>query len=78
MTRGLMYAGAKRVTVSLWNVPDQETAILMQDFYRSLFEQKGKKIPHSAALRSAQLQLWQQGVHPYYWSGFVMQGEWRS
>ncbi len=78
MTRGLMYAGAKRVTVSLWSVPDQETAQLMQRFYRNLLDQKGPKISHSAALRSAQLQMWKQGIHPYYWSAFVMQGEWRN
>jgi tetratricopeptide (TPR) repeat protein len=78
MTRGLMYAGAKRVTVSLWDVPDDETAQLMQQFYRNLFDSKGTKMSHSAALRSAQLQMWQQGIHPYYWSAFVMQGEWRD
>jgi CHAT domain-containing protein/Tfp pilus assembly protein PilF len=78
MTRGLMYAGAKRVTVSLWSVPDDETAQLMQQFYRNLFDSKGAKMSHSAALRSAQLQLWKQGLHPYYWSAFVMQGEWRN
>jgi CHAT domain-containing protein/tetratricopeptide (TPR) repeat protein len=77
MTRGLMYAGAKRVTVSLWDVPDAETAQLMQQFYRNLFT-PSQPMGHSAALRSAQLQLWKQGLHPYYWSAFVMQGEWRN
>jgi tetratricopeptide (TPR) repeat protein/CHAT domain-containing protein len=78
MTRGLMYAGAKRVTVSLWSVADQETAQLMQQFYRNLLDKNAPKMTHSAALRSAQLQMWQQGIHPYYWSAFVMQGEWRN
>ncbi len=77
MTRGLIYAGAKRVTVSLWDVPDAETAELMQRFYRSLFD-RTTPISHSAALRSAQLHLWNQGRHPYYWAAFGLQGEWRN
>jgi CHAT domain-containing protein len=75
MTRGLMYAGAKRVTVSLWDVPDIETAQLMQQFYRNLFD---TKMSHSAALRSAQLQLFKEGKHPYFWAAFELQGEWRN
>jgi CHAT domain-containing protein len=75
MTRGFMYAGSKRVVVSLWDVQDQATARLMSDFYRGLL---GPKRPHTAvALRAAQLAIlretrWQA---PYYWAGFVLQGE---
>jgi CHAT domain-containing protein len=75
MTRGLMYAGALRVTVSLWNVDDQATSDLMQDFYQNLWQSKQS---HAAALRSAQLKLWQQGKAPYYWAAFTLQGEWRN
>jgi CHAT domain-containing protein len=75
MTRGLMYAGASRVAVSLWKVDDQATSDLMQDFYRNLWQ--GKK-SHAAALREAQLKMWQQGKAPYYWAAFTLQGEWRN
>jgi WD40 repeat protein/CHAT domain-containing protein/tetratricopeptide (TPR) repeat protein len=77
MTRGLMYAGAERVTVSLWNVPDQETAQLMEQFYQNLWLNKSS---HVESLRSAQLKMWQQGQgkHPYYWAAFGLQGEWRN
>ena len=34
LTRGFMYAGARRVVVSLWNVNDKATADLMTKFYR--------------------------------------------
>ncbi|HET9714285.1 MAG TPA: CHAT domain-containing tetratricopeptide repeat protein, partial [Pyrinomonadaceae bacterium] len=40
MTRGFMYAGSKRVLVSLWDVQDQATARLMSDFYRELLGPK--------------------------------------
>ncbi len=75
MTRGFMYAGSKRVVVSLWDVQDQATARLMTDFYRGLL---GPKRPHTAAaLRAAQIAIWREGrwQAPYYWAGFVLQGE---
>lgn len=75
MTRGFMYAGSKRVLVSLWDVQDQATARLMSDFYRGLL---GPKRPHAAAaLRAAQIAIWREGRWraPYYWAGFVLQGE---
>lgn len=75
MTRGFMYAGSKRVLVSLWDVQDQATARLMTDFYRGLL---GPKRPSAAAaLRAAQIAIWREGrwQAPYYWAGFVLQGE---
>ena len=75
MTRGFMYAGSKRVVVSLWDVQDLATARLMSDFYRGLL---GPKRPHAAAaLRAAQIATWRDGrwQAPYYWAGFVLQGE---
>lgn len=75
MTRGLMYAGAERVTVSLWNVPDLETAQLMEQFYKNLWVNKNG---HVEGLRAAQLQMWNAGKHPYYWAAFGLQGEWQN
>jgi CHAT domain-containing protein/Tfp pilus assembly protein PilF len=75
MTRGLMYAGAMRVAVSLWAVDDQATSDLMQDFYKNLWRSKKS---HAASLREAQLNMWQQGKTPYYWAAFTLQGEWRD
>ena len=75
MTRGFMYAGSKRVMVSLWDVQDQATARLMSDFYRELLGPK--RVSASAALRSAQIAIWREGrwQAPYFWAGFVLQGE---
>jgi CHAT domain-containing protein len=76
LTRGFMYAGARRVVVSLWNVNDKATAGLMQHLYVGML--RNKKTP-AAALRDAQIQMLRvkQWQSPYYWAGFVMQGEWR-
>ncbi|MBS1807013.1 MAG: CHAT domain-containing protein [Acidobacteria bacterium] len=76
MTRGLMYAGAARVVVSLWNVDDDATAALMERFYRGILK---NGLRPAAALRAAQIALWkqQQWKAPYFWAAFGLQGEWR-
>ncbi len=76
LTRGFMYAGARRVVVSLWNVNDKATAGLMQQLYVGIL--RNRKTP-AASLRDAQIEMLgvKQWQSPYYWAGFVMQGEWR-
>ena len=76
LTRGFMYAGAKRVVVSLWSVNDRATAELMTKFYQQMLSQGVNPV---AALRAAQLEMWnsKQWKDPYKWAAFVVQGEWR-
>jgi CHAT domain-containing protein len=76
LTRGFMYAGARRVVASLWQVDDLATAELMKRFYAGML--KGK-LPPGAALRAAQLDLMKEKrwAFPYFWASFVVQGEWK-
>jgi CHAT domain-containing protein len=76
LTRGFMYAGAQRVVASLWQVDDQATALLMQAFYRGMLKEN---LRPAAALRAAQMEMSKQKrwASPYYWAGFVIQGEWK-
>jgi len=76
LTRGFMYAGANRVMASLWSVDDVATAELMGRFYQAM-EQQGRR--PAAALRQAQVAMLKQErwSSPYYWAGFVIQGEWK-
>ncbi len=76
LTRGFMYAGARRVLASLWQVNDDATAELMKRFYQNMLGEQ--KLQPAAALRAAQLEIrrdprWQS---PYYWAAFVLQGDW--
>ncbi len=67
--------GAKAVMASLWQVSDQSTSLLMQNFYSNL---ANGNITKTAALRQAQLSLLQgnqrQFTHPYYWAAFILIG----
>ena len=80
LSRGFMYAGARRVVATLWEVHDASTSELMKYFYENLRIWENSeltKVRPAAALRAAQLQMWQQKLwrSPYYWAGFIIQGE---
>jgi len=76
LTQGFLYAGSRSVVVSLWSVQDKATATLMASFYEAML--KDGDAP-TIALRRAKLKMYQQGAwrSPYYWSAFVIQGEFR-
>jgi CHAT domain-containing protein/uncharacterized protein HemY len=75
LTRSFLAAGAGRVLVSLWNVDDRATSVLMERFYRRLL---GDGLPPAAALRQAQLSMWREErwQAPYLWAGFLLNGDW--
>lgn len=74
LTRAFFYAGARNVTVSLWNVNDSATAALMKAFYENL----NRGLPKGEALREAKLGMLQSQNtawhHPYFWAAFVLVG----
>ncbi|MEH2184469.1 CHAT domain-containing protein [Nostoc sp.] len=69
-------SGARSTLATLWSVQDKSTADLTAEFYRLLTQ---KVVSKAEALRQAQLSLLNspQYKHPYYWSGFVLVGNWR-
>jgi CHAT domain-containing protein/tetratricopeptide (TPR) repeat protein len=71
LVRGLLYAGAQTLMVSLWEVHDESTAEFMRDFYDFYRQQSNK----AAALRHAILKLRNRKPHPYYWAAFAMVGK---
>lgn len=74
LTRGFMSAGSRSVVASLWKVDDRATAILMAEFYKAMLQDK---LSPAAALRSAKQKMRQDKAWsaPYFWAGFVLQGE---
>jgi CHAT domain-containing protein len=75
LSRAYIYAGARRVVASLWEVSDDSTAQLMEAFYRNLFSPK--KVRAAAALRAAQLEMWSKDPKgsPYSWAAFITLGD---
>jgi CHAT domain-containing protein len=87
LTRAFLYAGAAAVIASPWDVPDEPTAVLVQEFYRQ-YRRTGRT---DLALRAAQIHILRKlragevqaktpaGVvtlpeHPSLWAGFVLNG----
>jgi len=77
LTRGFMYAGARRVVVSLWSVDDLATSEVMARFYQKMLNEELNPV---VALREAQLEMWNSGQwqSPYYWAAFTIQGDWQN
>ena len=79
LTRGFMHAGAQSVVVSLWDVDDEATAEFMTRFYEQMLGKN--KLSPAAALRQAksemQVHVNERWRAPYYWAGFVLQGDWK-
>jgi tetratricopeptide (TPR) repeat protein len=71
LVRGLLYAGAQTLMVSLWEVHDQSTAEFMGDFYRHYQSSQNK----ANALRIAVMKLKEKRRHPYYWAAFALVGK---
>jgi CHAT domain-containing protein len=72
LRRALVIAGAESQMMSLWQVSDQGTRVLMTDFYTTLKSGRAR----SAALRDVQLRMLKSKSrsHPYYWGSFILSG----
>jgi CHAT domain-containing protein len=64
-------AGADSVVSTLWDLEDESTEHLMTVFYSRLALHQRKV----DALRSAQLDLLDQGLSPYFWAGVQIVGD---
>jgi CHAT domain-containing protein len=76
LTQGFLYAGARSLVVSLWQVPDRATSELMSQFYQFLLQDRSSP---AEALRLAQLKIasnprWKD---PYFWAAMVLVGDWQ-
>ncbi len=80
LARGFLYAGARSLLISLWNVEDESTAELMGQFYQGLLAGRSR----AAALRAAQSLLLEAArtgkrpaswAHPYFWAPFRLLGD---
>jgi CHAT domain-containing protein len=72
LQRGFKKAGANSILMSLWEVEDEATQILMTQFYKNLVSGQSKR----QSLRSAQRYLRQYNAGQYdkpeYWAAFIL------
>jgi CHAT domain-containing protein len=68
LQRAFRLAGVKSMIVSLWQVPDEPTSMLMKKFYT--FYLNG--IPKNQALKKAQLEVRKKYPDPFNWAGFEL------
>lgn len=75
LSRAFTYSGVASTVHSLWEIPDKQAYELMQLFYANL----NKGLSKSKALQQAKVEYLktcnaEELKHPYYWSGFVLNG----
>lgn len=76
LARAFFHAGARRVLASLWAVDDRAGAALMGHFYEGLLRQG--LLPQQALQRAqGKVRADPRWAAPYYWAGYVLQGDWR-
>ena len=68
-------AGARSAVATLWQVADEATTVLIQEFYRQLQQQS---ISRAQALQQAQLKLLADARYqsPFFWSPFLLINNW--
>jgi Flp pilus assembly protein TadD len=70
LQRAFKLAGAKTIVMSLWEVDDRATVMLMEQFYRNWLSGKSKQEAMKEAQKS--LRADERFTSPYYWAAFVL------
>ena len=68
LQRAFKMSGARTVVMSLWNVNDEATSLMMKSFYTFLMSGDPKR----EAFRRAMMTVREKYRDPYYWAPFIM------
>lgn len=75
--------GARSVMATLWSLADESPKVLLKDFY-GIYQKQSGTVSKAEALRRAQLNLLKNSSqnsndlrHPFYWSSFILLGQWK-
>ncbi|MGA8144997.1 MAG: CHAT domain-containing tetratricopeptide repeat protein [Candidatus Acidiferrales bacterium] len=71
LVRGLLYAGAQSLLLTLWDVHDKSTSQFMASFYKRL----GASESRASAFQASVQELRTSYPHPYHWAPFALIGK---
>jgi CHAT domain-containing protein len=71
LMRGFMYAGARSLLLSQWNIDDECTAKLMSRFYHAWHSGSSK----AKSLNTAMKSIRKEYPNPFYWAPFLLVGK---
>ena len=71
LIRGALFAGARSLLLSLWDVNDRSTSLFMRSFYSELGAGRSK----AHAFATAAKEVRRTHPHPYFWAPFVLVGK---
>ena len=75
LARPFMYAGVPSLVLSLWQVNDASTALLMQEFYTNLDKGWDKATALQAAKLTYLASVDNIAAHPAFWAAFIQLGD---
>jgi CHAT domain-containing protein len=74
LARGFVYAGCPSLLMTLWEVEDKSSVLLMKYYYTGLIKGESK----ATSLKNAKLKFLKgakaENSHPFFWSSFVLMG----
>ena len=75
LARGFLFAGVPSIVMTLWEVQDENGALLMKHYYQLLKD----GLPKDVALQQAKISVLNHAnmakSHPFFWSSYVLMGD---
>ena len=72
LQRGFKKAGVNTILMSLWEVDDEATSLLMTSFYKELAKGKSKSEALKAAQKAVKNHKGKDFSSPFYWASFIL------
>jgi CHAT domain-containing protein len=77
LRRAFQMAGARTVISTLWRVEDQSAAETIQSLLTEGFPVTPESSRRAMLKRLTELRASHQSDHPFFWAGYVINGDWK-
>ena len=75
LARGFVYSGVPSIMMTLWEVQDESSALIMDRFYTYIKAGERKDIALQKAKTDFLVDANMLKSHPYYWSSYIISGK---